>query len=319
MNLGFIGTGIIARSHLEHFDDMEGVSITAVCDVDETAARGAGEPRGASTFTDHETMYEERGDDLDAVVICIPPFAHTTQETMAAERGIPFLVEKPLALSLEKARSVRQAVDGNDIVTQVGYQRRYHPAVERTKELLGDGQVALVDGQRQSPVPDKGWWKQKAKSGGQMVEMTTHDFDLTRHIAGEVDRVRTYGAHEIVDEIDFEDATATVMEHETGAISDLSASSASPDWNSSFTVVGEGCRLTFDYMDGRLSGTVDGEEIDLETDVDPRAEQDRAFVEAVRKSDPNLPRSPYHDAVRTLEVTLAATESIERGEEIILG
>ena len=142
MHVGFIGAGGIARSHLEHYDAMDDVSITAVCDVDADRAREVADPREAAVYEDHETMYAERSDDLDAVVVGIPPFAHTTQETMAAERGIPFLVEKPLALSMEHARKVRDAVEDAGIVTQVGYQRRYHPVVERTKELIGGRQVA---------------------------------------------------------------------------------------------------------------------------------------------------------------------------------
>lgn len=318
MRIGFIGAGNVARSHLANFDDIDDVSIAAVCDVDHDRAREAAAPRDAAVYEDHETLYEAQGSELDAVAVCIPPFAHTTEEIMAAERGIPLLVEKPLALSMEHAVAVRDAIADAGVLSQVCYQRRYHPAVERAKAILGDREIVLIDGQRQCSVPETGWWRHEDRSGGQIVEMTTHDFDLTRHFAGEIDSVAARGTNQVVEEIDFPDATATTIAHETGAISDLSATSASPEWNSDFTIVAEDARLTFDYFEGWLRGVVDGEEIEFEAADAARARLDRAFVKAVREDDPGLLRSPYSDAINTLEATLAATEALETNREISL-
>ena len=208
VNVGFIGVGGIAQPRLENLDEIDDVSVIAACDIDEEAARQAAEPRDAAVYTDHERMYEESGDELGAVYICLPPFAHTTQETMAAERGIHFLVEKPIALSLEKAHEIEEAVDENEIMAHVSYESRYNPHTEYIKEVTEDRQLALIDSVVRGPVPGTPWWGVKEESGGQIVEMSTHQFDLIRHIAGEVERVVGYGSHEIVDEIDFEDTTA---------------------------------------------------------------------------------------------------------------
>lgn len=315
-NIGFIGVGGIAQPHLDNLDEIDGASVTAVCDIDEEAARQAAEPREAAIYADHERMYEERGDELDAVYICLPPFAHTTQETMAAERGIHFLVEKPIALSVEKAHEIEDAVEENGVMAHVSYESRYNPLTEYIKEVVEDRQIALIDALVRSPVPGTPWWGVKEKSGGQVVEMSTHQFDLIRHFAGEVERVVGYGSHEIVDEIDFEDATAAIMEHENGTVSHVSSTAAAPDWSSKgiHSIVGDSLRL--DWNGNRLTGIVDGTEIEKEADADNHRLEDQAFVEAIRNEDPNPLKCPYSDAVRSLELTLAVQESLDTGEEI---
>jgi len=318
VSVGFIGVGGIAQPHLENLDEIDDVSVTAVCDIDEDAAREAADPRDAAVYIDHERMYRESGDELDAVYVCLPPFAHTTQETMAAERGIHLLVEKPIALSMEKAREIEAAVDEHGVMAHVSYESRYDPIAERVGELTEGRRLALIDALVRSPVPSTAWWRVREKSGGQVVEMSTHHFDLIRCFAGEVERVAAYGNHGIRDEVDFEDATAAVMYHENGTVSHVSSTSVAPDWSSKgvHSIVGEDLRL--DWEGGHLSGVVDGEEIDEETDADNHRREDRSFVEAIREDDPSYLKCPYADAVRSLELTLAVQEAIDTGEEVTL-
>ena len=80
--------------------------------------------------------------------------------------------------------------------------------------------------------------------------------------------------------------------------------------------MGENLRL--DWNGSQLTGIVDGDEIEREADADNHRIEDRAFVEAVRDDDPSLLKSPYADAVQSLELTLAVQESVDTGEEILL-
>ena len=108
------------------------------------------------------------------------------------------------------------------------------------------------------------------------------------------------------------------MKHESGTISHVSSTSASPDWGIKgiHSVVGENLRL--DWDGSRLTGVVDGDEIEREADADNHQLEDRAFVEAIRNDDPSLLKSPYSDAVQSLELTLAVQESLDTDEEILL-
>lgn len=101
-------------------------------------------------------------------------------------------------------------------------------------------------------------------------------------------------------------------------MSQVSSTSAAPDWHSKgvHSIVGDD--LLLDWEGSRLHGTVDGEEIDEEADVDRHRREDHAFVEAIREDDPSLLKCPYADAVGSLELTLAVQESIDAGEEVVL-
>jgi len=108
------------------------------------------------------------------------------------------------------------------------------------------------------------------------------------------------------------------MRHANDTVSHVTSSSAAEDGYSAFHVLGEDLRLRFDWWDGTLTGTVDGESIDYESDASSMMAEDRAFLRAVRESDPDLPRSPYADAALSLELTLAVNETVESGDPVDL-
>jgi hypothetical protein len=59
---------------------------------------------------------------LDAVYVCIPPFAHGEPELDLIRRGIPFFVEKPVSLGLDVAEEIAAAVSKAKLITGVGYR-----------------------------------------------------------------------------------------------------------------------------------------------------------------------------------------------------
>jgi predicted dehydrogenase len=316
VRLAAIGVGGIGGVHLDNLAEMDRANVVAVCDVDRETAATAADAHDATVYTDYHDLYE--AESLDAVVVAVPPFAHEDQELLAAEHGVDLLVEKPLALSMDTAREVHRAVEDAGIVTQVGHMNRYAPVTERARELVGDRRLALVEGHWIGGVPGTEWWRVAEQSGGQVVEQSTHLFDLCRYFAGEVESVTARGSHRVVDAIDFEDATAATMTHENGMVSHVTSSAASPSTDVSLRLVGDGFHLTIDYAEGTLSGVVDGEEVHHENDRDPYRAEMAAFLDAVEAGDPTRPRSPYGDAIETFAATLAVNDSLATGEEVVL-
>ena len=217
IRLAFIGAGGIAQ--WQHFDTLEetaDVDIVAICDIDGETARDVADRFDAVAFTDYRNLYADA--DFDAVFVCLPPFAHEDQELMAAERGIDLFVEKPLALSNEKAREIHDAIVTNDVIAQIGYNWRYSPGMERATELLDGRQIGYIDGYWWGGVAggEDHWWRHADRSGGQTVEQATHIFDAVRSLGGDVTRVSAAGANRISDLVDFSDVTSATMEHENG-------------------------------------------------------------------------------------------------------
>jgi predicted dehydrogenase len=308
VDIGVIGAGGMAERHAGNFDAV-GARLAGVCSRSEESARELAAAHGATAYPDAETLFDAA--DLDAVLVTVPPFAHDGYELRAAERGVDFFVEKPLGLSREAARERRDAVVANDLVTQVGHQFRYADVVERAHELLADRTLAQVEGRWVDAVSPLPWWSREAESGGQLVEQSTHVFDLVRDFAGEATDVAAVGGHRVVDEVDFADSSVVAMRHDSGVVSHVTSTSASPEKDVSLELVAEDCRLELDLVSHTLDGTVDGESVHFEGEDRPYEKELDAFVTAVETDDPDLPRSPYADALRTFELTLDATEGLD--------
>lgn len=309
VDIGLLGAGGMAKTHLENFDAV-GARLVGVCSRTEESARALAEPRDAPTYSDVESLLEDA--DPDAVIVAVPPFAHEGQERLIAEHDVALFVEKPLALSRETAREVRDAVETNDVVTQVGHQFRYADVVERAHELLDGRTVTHIEGRWVDAVSPLPWWTQKAESGGQLVEQSVHVFDLVRDFGGEVADSAVFGGQRVVtDDIDFADSSVAAMRHENGVVSQVSSTSVSPEKDVSLEVVAEDCRLELDLVSHTLRGTVDGETVHIEGDQRPYEKELAAFVDAVEADDMSLPRSPYADALRSFELTMDLDDALD--------
>jgi predicted dehydrogenase len=138
-----------------------------------------------------------------------------------------------------------------------------------------------------------------------------------RYFGGDVESVQAAGSQLVRrEEIDFPDATSATLTHESGMVSHVGSSSASPSHENRLTIVGDGVQLEIDFTADTLSGEVDGEAIEYTNDGDAHEREIHAFVDDVAAGDPSRPRSPYADARKTFETTLAVNEAIETGETV---
>ena len=87
VRIGFVGTGGIAAHHMGNLKKLEAVQFAAMCDVVEERAAEPAEEHDCPAFTDYRRMLDEV--EMDALYVCVPPFAHEDAELRAAERGIP--------------------------------------------------------------------------------------------------------------------------------------------------------------------------------------------------------------------------------------
>jgi predicted dehydrogenase len=317
VDLAFVGAGNIAGQHLDNLEGYDDADVVAVCDIDEDAAAEWATVHDADVYTEWEAMFDDGG--FDAVFVCVPPFAHEGQEQRAIEEGVDLFVEKPLGLERKQPREIRDAAAEAGIVTQVGHQNRYLEAVDHVEELIGDRTIATIYARRVGGVPggDGHWWRSKATSGGQVVEQSTHTFDLVRYFGGDVDRVAAEGDLRVrTDDIDFPDAISATLRHEDGLPSHVMTSSASPRHDLGVTLVGEDFQLEIDTIGDAVTGVVDGEEIDFDGSGGERMRELQDFVDAVADGDPERVRSPYGDAYETFCTTLAVTEAVDSDEKV---
>ncbi len=320
IKIGFIGTGRIAIRHMEKLAKIKDTELACVCDVDGKEAQKVAKVFGTKSYVEYQEMLDK--ENLQAVYICLPPFAHGDQEILAAEKGINLFVEKPLALSLEKAYQINEVIEKNGVISSVGYVYRYSDIVNRAKKELEKRKIALVSGHYFCPLRhDVPWWRNKNESGGQIVEQTTHIFDLARYLVGEVDKVygqKFNGLMENMENYNLDDASCVNLHFENGAIGSISSAcilSHGREWG--INLIAKGLKVNL-LLSSRLLKINNGEEKKIRMDIDPYQAENEAFVKAIKEDNPKIISSPYSDALKTLKLTLAANASLEKEEMIKL-
>jgi predicted dehydrogenase len=317
VRIGFIGTGGIARAHLGRLKDIPEAEVVALCDVDQERVEAAAEPFGAAVYTDGGRLLDS--EKLDALYVCVPPHAHEDFELRAAAKGVHLFVEKPVSLYMEQALAVQKAIREAGILSQAGYSLRYFPAYVRLHDFLAGKEIGTAHVFRWNGLVGAPWWRRYDQSGGQLVEMTTHQVDMLRWCMGEVEAVSaSYSFDRLLKDeegVTIPDTQAILLRFRSGASATISTSCAiGGAWQGG---------LDFALKNGKVS--LQGEEIKVAPDgayeVPPPGEPgpgiDEAFVRAVATKDASLLRSPYDDAVKTLAVTLAANRSAEQGGRLV--
>jgi predicted dehydrogenase len=134
--------------------------------------------------------------DVDAIVLATPHSTHGDQIELAADHGKHVFVEKPLALTMTDGKRALAAAERNDVVLQVGHNKRRQTPNRRIKAMIDEGDLGMVHlltGTIFVPkdqVPRKGWRSDRDESPvGGMTALGVHMVDTFRYLAGPIDRV----------------------------------------------------------------------------------------------------------------------------------
>ncbi len=318
VRVGFIGTGGVAGGHMERFNENPDAQLAAYCDVELSRAQQAANQYGGQAYQDFRAMLDS--EDLDAVAICVPPFAHGDIELEACRRGLPMFIEKPVALDMDMARPIGEAIQEAGLLTLVAYKYRWDDHVIKARDMLADKNIGLVFGNYWGAMPEVSWWRVMSKSGGQMVEQATHIVDMARYFCGEITEVQAFGTQQAMAEVytdfDIQDAITANLQFTSGAVGTISCTCMVDTWGQSslrvlahgFTLSIAGDSLTWADSDGPGEYT---------KRVDGYTNEDDAFIQAIQTGDSSQIHSDYADALRTLAVTVAVNESVQRDGQVI--
>ncbi len=136
--------------------------------------------------------------DVDVVSICAPTGLHREIGVAAAEAGKPFWIEKPVGRDAKEAADVAAAAGRAGLVTSVGYNYRHAPAVERVRELVGNGDLGRItnvravffNGYASEPKGALSWRFIRDLAGaGALGDLLSHVVDLVQYLLGPVSAV----------------------------------------------------------------------------------------------------------------------------------
>jgi inositol 2-dehydrogenase len=196
LNVGLIGLGRLGKVYARDLSSrLANTRLTAVADVDATAAQDVAAtfdvPR---SYTDPRELLADRN--VDAVVIASPTHTHKDVVIAAAASGKPTFCEKPLALSLDDCRTMQDAVKQSGAFFQMGFMRRFDPGYAAGHQQIAEGRIGrpvVFKATSRDPFRPSLEYANPASSGGILVDMGIHDFDLARWFMGEVKTVSAIG------------------------------------------------------------------------------------------------------------------------------
>lgn len=142
VRIGIVGAGTRGRLYARSLHEFQGAKVVGICDPSATErARVAAE----FPFEVYQSHQELLGNEqLDAVIVATPDFAHLQAALDAAHAGLHMLIEKPLATSVEDAHVIRDAVRASRVQCMVAFENRWNPVFLRAHELVLSGSVGEV-------------------------------------------------------------------------------------------------------------------------------------------------------------------------------
>ncbi len=337
MKYALIGCGRVAGCHIEAAK-INDISICALCDVDTKKAEALAEKYGvenALIFSDYKEMLATVKPDFVAIATWSGNHAEIAE--YCALNGFNFIVEKPMAMSIEEADRVIAAAEKSGVVAGVCHQNRFNIAVQELRRALDCGRFGrLSHGSinirwcRNEDYYNQDSWRGKwATDGGALMNQCIHGIDLLRWLMGdEIESV--YGATRNRQHpyIEAEDIGVAVINFKNGAVATV-----------------EGTVNCFDNLEETLSvfgekgmvrlGGMSANTVDVWTFKDEEeADADRRFIEEsapnvygnghislyldVKKAVENK-KQPYVDLYagkRALETVLAIYKSQKTGEKV---
>ena len=215
LRIAVVGAGHLGRWHVQQLAGLEGVALAGICDPD-PSRRALADDHGCPWFERVEELLPER---LDGVTIAAPTTLHHRLASFFLERGIPCLVEKPLAATTAQARALCELADSRRTLLQVGHVERFNPALRAVESHVRE--PLFLEAVRMSPYPFR------ATDVGVILDLMIHDLEIVMSLVRrEIAEVRGWAAPVFSDT---EDLAAAWIEFEGGTCAQLKAVRTAPN------------------------------------------------------------------------------------------
>jgi len=327
--IGILGAGRIGKVHTESITTgIPGVKIKTIADPFMDADTEAwGHAQGVEIMSkDPRAVFDDP--EIQAVLICSSTDTHAEFTREAARKGKHIFCEKPLDLDVERIRETLKIVDEAGVKFQIGFNRRFDHNFRALRDAVEAGKVGdphIIRITSRDPAPPNPAYIQV--SGGIFMDMTIHDFDMTRFLSGsEVEEIYVQGAVLVDPEIgkagDIDTAIIT-MKMANGALAVIDNSrKAAYGYDQRAEVFGSKGSVA-SSNDSASTAVLSNEEgvtaekplyFFLERYMGSFTTEMKEFITAIREDGPT-PVGPV-DALRPVQIALAARESLDAGKPV---
>ncbi|MFN0104688.1 MAG: Gfo/Idh/MocA family protein [Bryobacteraceae bacterium] len=324
--VGVLGHAGEILTPLAHIPDVELVAIAESDPVELDKIRKRPVAAKATFYTDYRRMLD--AEKLDVVGVCTSNGDRAASVIAVAERGIPLIAEKPLALTRADFERTRKAVTASGKPIWLLLPMRYSPPYLAMRQMVKDGivgDVGIISSQKSykagvRPV----WMKERASYGSTILWIGIHMFDLMRWTSGrDFTEVFSYQSQVAapVGIGQMENTTTTILKLDNGGTASLHMdyyrSESAPTHGDDRVRIG-GAKGVIEYM-GATGLTVlrQGGKVEVVREMPAEREIFVEFLEAAFNGKPN--DMPVSDVWKVNEVTIAAHEAAETGRVVRLG
>ncbi|MFB9329133.1 Gfo/Idh/MocA family protein [Paenibacillus aurantiacus] len=325
MKVAVLGCGGMGHVHARIYAGMEDVTLTAVCDTDPPRAQSLAEELEVAAYVDFDEMLRQA--EFDVISIAVPSWLHHTYAVQAARAGKHVICEKPIALTPEDARDMIDVCAANGVRLFIGHVVRFFPDYARLKYTLDNGSlgkpgVAHVSRRGGHPAKTHPWYADADKSGGIIVDLMIHDLDFLRWSLGDVSQVYAMERKETL----LEYALVT-LEFKSGAVANAEGYWGYPGpFQTKAELTGSGGIAQASSLDSssiklhrREPATENSPFVAIPGSPSASSPYERElkhFIACIRgEAEPIV---TAEDALRALELALAAQESCRSGQPVKL-
>ncbi len=186
INIGIIGAGRIGRVHVESIrTQVSNAAVKVLADpfMNEQTAEWANQMGVERVTKDYKEILADSA--IDAVLICSSTDTHASISIEAIEAGKHVFCEKPVDHDIQKIKQVQAALREHPVKYQVGFNRRFDHNFAAVRNAVAEGRIGdphIIRITSRDPEPPSADYIKV--SGGMFLDMTIHDFDMARFLAG---------------------------------------------------------------------------------------------------------------------------------------
>ncbi|WP_214628984.1 Gfo/Idh/MocA family protein [Paenibacillus agaridevorans] len=322
MKVAVLGSGGMGGVHADVYAKLENVRLTGVCDVRIEQAEKLAALTGATAYSSFDRMLEEA--DFDVISIALPTYLHKEFAIKAAKAKKHIICEKPIALTAEDAKEMIAVCEENGVRLFVGHVVRFFPDYANMKAALDSGKLGRPGVAHASRIGGHpgGWFADDSLSGGVILDLMIHDLDFLRSCFGEVSSVYALNAKK--DTLDY---ALVTLHFDNGTIANVESNWGYPGpFHTKAEIAGsKGIIRANSLKSSSLQITKQGSSNDPSASVvipgspgfrSPYELQLEHFLSCI--SDGGNPIVTADDALKALEVALAAKESIRSGKVVYM-
>lgn len=194
-NIAIIGAGMISKSHIAAINNLPNARCAAIVDINEEKASKAGAMLQCPYFTDAEEMLKTI-QEVDICIIALPTFLHEKYVEICANAGKAVLCEKPLEISEQKAKCIRDIISKTGIIFMTAQVVRFWTGYTQIKQMIESGEIGDVYMSYFSRCSqlqrwDNAWLFNPMEGGGALHDMMVHDVDFMNYLFGSAKTVYT--------------------------------------------------------------------------------------------------------------------------------